>query len=93
MYFEKNKQSTKDSSPNAFRDIVDFEEMYNESYPIVKEHFHKYKEIVEKFSDDGFSIAKERYVDDDSWNREYHLKIRYNIRIFEIEGMEFLDEL
>lgn len=93
MYFEENKKYTKETSPNAYNEIVEFEKMYNESYPIVKEHFHKYKEIIDNLSEDGFSIAKDRYIDEDSWNGEYHLKISYNMETFEIEGMEFLDEL
>lgn len=94
MYFEENIKNTKDHSPNAHKDIVNFKEYYDKTYDNVKEDFYKYREYVDKFSEEGFSIAKEVLLSDDiEWNREYYLKIRYNMKTFEIEGMEFLDDI
>lgn len=94
MYFEENLNNTKDHSPNAHKDIIKFKEFYDKTYEKAKEDFNKYKENVDKLSEDGFSIAKEVFLsDNNNWNREYYLKVSYNMGTFEIEGMEFLDDL
>lgn len=94
MYFEENLRNTKDHSPNAHKDIIRFKEFYDKSYDKAKEDFNKYKEYVDRLSEDGFSIAKEVLLSDDiEWHREYYLKVSYNMENFEIEGMEFLDDI
>ena len=94
MYFEENLRNTKDHSPNAHKDITRFKEFYDKSYDKAKEDFNKYKEYIDRLSEDGFSIAKEVLLSDDiEWHREYYLKVSYNMENFEIESMEFLDDI